>query len=470
LNYKYYLLLLTRFKNQRLRQVILLKKIIGGLKKEDEISAINTKLALILTNKRFIMRKLILATLVIIPIIANSQNNRVIDWEADLNLLKVELPKNHCHLYNLKSEKDFLYGIEQVSKEKNKLSELDIAIKLQQLIASFGDSHTMVGWSIFVDINKILPLNLQWFKDGLFVMNTTEENQSILGSKILKINGKALAVISDSLSTLMTVDNNAVIKKDLPKLIPNIQLLEHFGFIRTDTIDLLLENQKGESFDYTIQPGVMNKQNRRSIVPDSLALCYKNGKSLFADSILNNGEVYYIQYNACASREYPPQGFKGNPEQLPSFSDFKKKVIETINSNDFDKVIFDMRFNGGGNSAPGTELIRELSTINKINKKGTLYVIIGRQTFSSAIINAMDFKNMTQAIFVGEETSGKPNHFGEIKQLELPNSGLKIWYSTKYFKNSDKDLKTITPDHSIDISFKDFMKGHDPVFDWIIKQ
>jgi hypothetical protein len=416
------------------------------------------------------MRKLILLTLVLIPIFVKSQDIKVIDWEADLNLLKVELPKNHFNLYSLKTEKDFTYGIGQLLNEKRNLQDIAIAIKLQQLIASFGDSHTMVGWSKFADNNKILPLNILWFKEGLYVIGSTEENQRILGHKILKINGNPITLVADSLRTLITEDNQASLKKELPKLIIYVQLLEHFGFVKDGSIRLSLEDQKGESFDYAIQPSVMNRQNRRSIVPDSISLCYKNGKSVFTDSILNHGNVYYIQYNACASREFPPQGFKGNPEQLPLFRDFKKKVIGTINSNDFDKIIFDMRFNNGGNSAPGTELIREMSSIKKINQKGKLYVVIGRQTFSSAIINAMDFKNVTQAIFVGEETSGKPNHFGEIKLFELPNSGLKIQYSTKYFKNSETDLKTITPDYTIEESFKDFIKGHDPVYDWIIKQ
>jgi hypothetical protein len=416
------------------------------------------------------MRKLILAVLVIIPIIALSQSAKVIDWDADLNLIKVELPKNHFNLYHLKSEKDFFDGIDQIVQEKNKLLDLDIAIKLQQLIASFGDSHTMVNWAQFADNNKILPLNLMWFKDGLFVISTTEENHSILGTKILKINGQPLAVIADSLNTLMTVDNTAVVKNSLPKLITYVQLLQHFGFIKTDAIDLLLENQTGELLNYAIKPVVVNKQNVRSLIPDSIALCYKTRKSLFTDSILRKDNTYYIQYNKCASREFPPEGFKGNPEQLPSFTDFKKKVIETINGHDFEKVIFDIRFNNGGNSAPGTELIRELSAIKSINQKGKLYVIIGRQTFSSAIINAIDFKNMTPAIFVGEETSGKPNHYGEIKQLKLSNSGLKIYYSTKYFQILTQDLKTITPDQIIETSFKDFKKGTDPVYDWIIKQ
>ncbi len=338
------------------------------------------------------MKKLILSVLVLIPIILNAQNNRVIDWDADLNFLRAELPKNHYNFYSIKSEKDFFDGIDKISQGANRLSDLAIAIKLQQLIATFGDSHTMVGWSQLADNNKILPLNLLWFSDGLYIINTTEENQSILGSKILKINGTPLAIVADSLTTLVTADNNAVVKKELPKLIIYVQLLEHFGFIKTDAIDLLLENQKGELLSYTIKPSVMTKQNRRSFMPDSIALCYKNGRSLFVDTILRKDNTYYIQYNMCASREYPPQGFRGSLEQLPSFNDFKKRVIESINNNDFDKVVFDIRFNSGGNSTPGTDLIRELSTIKKINKKGKLYVIIGRETFSSAILNAMDFK------------------------------------------------------------------------------
>ncbi|MCK9626143.1 MAG: S41 family peptidase [Bacteroidales bacterium] len=416
------------------------------------------------------MKKIILLVLLFIPIIGSSQNNRVIDWYSDLNFLRVELPKNHYNLYSVKSEKDYFAGIEQLSQDVNKISDFSIAIKMQQLIATFGDSHTMVAWSQFADNNKILPLNLLYFQDGLYIINTTEENKSILGSKILKINGTPLAKITDSLKTLVTVDNNAIIKTVLPKLILYVQLLEHFGFIKTDVIDLLLENQNGESLTYSIKPGVMTKQNRRSFMPDSIALCYRNGRSLFIDTILRKDNTYYIQYNMCASRELPPQGFQGNPELLPSFNDFKKKIIETINNNDFDKVVFDIRFNGGGNSAPGTELIREMSTIKKINKKGKLFVIIGRETFSSAIINAMDFKNMTQAIFVGEETSGKPNHFGEIRLFQLPSSGLKIQYSTNYFKNSALDINTITPDHIVDVTFKEFKNGCDPVYDWIIKQ
>ena len=82
----------------------------------------------------------------------------------------------------------------------------------------------------------------------------------------------------------------------------------------------------------------------------------------------------------------------------------------------------------------------------------------------------MDFKRLTNAVFVGEETSGKPNHFGEVRGFQLPTSKLQIGYSTKYFKRTDDDVKTITPDVKREMSFQDFTKGIDPVYEWIKQQ
>lgn len=82
----------------------------------------------------------------------------------------------------------------------------------------------------------------------------------------------------------------------------------------------------------------------------------------------------------------------------------------------------------------------------------------------------MDFKRLTNAVFVGEETAGKPNHFGEVRGFQLPASQLKVRYSTNYFKYTDENTNTIIPDIAIEMSFSDFMKGIDPVYEWVKKQ
>lgn len=112
-----------------------------------------------------------------------------------------------------------------------------------------------------------------------------------------------------------------------------------------------------------------------------------------------------------------------------------------------------------------------IRTIKKspLDNPESLFVIIGRQTFSSALLNTLDLKKSTKATFVGEATGGKPNHYGEVRQLYLPNTGITIGYSTKRFINSLEDVPSMLPDVTIEPSFEAFTNGQDPVLDWILQ-
>ena len=98
-----------------------------------------------------------------------------------------------------------------------------------------------------------------------------------------------------------------------------------------------------------------------------------------------------------------------------------------------DKLIFDMRYNGGGNSSQGTKFVERLAQALKQHPQVAVYVVLGRS-------------------------------------FQLPSSKVLVNYSTKYFKRSEKEIETIEPDMSIEMSFADFKKGVDPVFEWIKAQ
>lgn len=400
-----------------------------------------------------------------------SQNKETIDWDADLSYISKELPKKHYDFFTVKEKDEYLTGIEKVRSNTESLTEFEIAIKLQQIVASFGDSHTKVNFRQFIDKNQILPLHLYWFSDGLYILHTTQENIEILGNKILSVNGTPIKTISDSLSSLITVDNQALIKSSIPKLFPFVQVLEYFGFAERQKFELELEDLAGNTNKHIIKPAVMNRENRKMFKPNSLALCYRNERALFIDYYKMDDRIYYLQYNKCWSKELENQYSNGkNADRLPSFKEFEDKVFKTLNNKPIDKLVFDLRFNGGGNSLQGTEFIDKISIYAEKNPDLRLFVILGRHTFSSAIINAMDFKKLTNVFFVGEETGGKPNHFGEVRNFRLPNSGLRVDYSTKYFKRTDENLKTLTPDIILETTFEDFINGIDPVYEWIKEQ
>lgn len=182
----------------------------------------------------------------------------------------------------------------------------------------------------------------------------------------------------------------------------------------------------------------------------------KNKDKAYWYEYLKDSKVIYFSYNKCSEME------------VKSFKQLSKELMDLINKEDIQKFTIDLRNNGGGNSTILDKFIEEISK-SKLNKEGKLFVIIGRKTFSSAILNAVDLKRNTKATLVGEATSGKPNHYGEVKKFKLPNSKITIRYSTKYFKNYNKEDYSLVPDREIQLSIKDYINNVDPVMDYIIK-
>jgi hypothetical protein len=400
-----------------------------------------------------------------------AQRATPVDWQADLNYLERQLPKNHYDLFALQSQTYFQQGIEKIKASADTLSDLAVAVQLQQLVASMGDSHTKVDFGPFLDKDQVLPLHLYWFSDGLYILHTTPGHEDILGHRILSINQVPIATVVDSLSTLITVDNPAIIKSSVPKMVPLIQLLEYFGFVKNQQVELQLADPFGTPKNHTLEPARLDRKNRKTFQPDSLALCFRNERAMFVADYLPDDRIYYIQYNRCWSKELERKyGKRKKAKQLPSFNDFEQKVFRNLESKPIDEIVFDMRFNGGGNSRQGTQFIEKLAAFLDENPNQKLFVVLGRHTFSSAILNAMDFRRLTDATFVGEATGGKPNHFGEVKRFQLPESKLRVSYSTKYFKRTEDDPDSLHPDVTIETSFEDFRRGIDPVYEWIREQ
>ena len=86
-------------------------------------------------------------------------------------------------------------------------------------------------------------------------------------------------------------------------------------------------------------------------------------------------------------------------------------------------------------------------------------------TSSSAIINTVDFINSAEVVIIGEETGGRPNHYGEVKRFVLPESRLVVSYSTRYFSLLEENPSTITPEILAPISFQDYLMGRDPAME-----
>lgn len=418
-------------------------------------------------------------------IICSSQETKEIDWKSDIEYLKHMLPQKHIDIFFSTDEHIFNEELNAIQANLSELTDLQVAVKIQQVIAKMGDSHTNAGWVKFVNHDKQVGIGAYWFKEGLYITSANQRDSLLLGKKIVGIGGLDIQTIVDSLKTMFVNENEALVKNLVPLHLIYGELLNHFGCVTkaNNCIEFDVSDEKNQVFKYAVRLG-----SRDSILfcnPTSKPLLYGYSDWFFDEYDEKNG-IYFVQYNRCDSKELAIEFSQSQDiiDKKPSIEEFKQRVYKTLSEQPVEKFVFDMRYNGGGSSSQGTKFIEDLSKIKKINQEGKLFVLVGRKTFSSAIINTLDFQLRTTAILVGEETGGKASHFGETRSFQLPSSGLKITYSTKYFyynkKNeikvfrsgkgiyADKDeRKSIVPDKSVELSFENFQNNVDPVLRWI---
>jgi hypothetical protein len=101
-----------------------------------------------------------------------------------------------------------------------------------------------------------------------------------------------------------------------------------------------------------------------------------------------------------------------------------------------DRLVVDLRWNNGGNTYLSMPLLHALIRSRKLNRPGSLFVIIGRGTFSAAQNTATFIERHTQAVFVGEPTGSSPNFVGEDNPTLLPYSKLPVSISDLYWQTS----------------------------------
>ena len=115
-------------------------------------------------------------------------------------------------------------------------------------------------------------------------------------------------------------------------------------------------------------------------------------------------------------------------------------------------------------------LLHHLIRNREISRRGALFVIIGRLTFSAAQNTATAIGRETEPIFVGEPTGSRPNFNGEVIPFELPYSKLRANVGDLFWQTSwPEDHRTwIAPDIYAPPTFEAFRRNDDPAMDAIL--
>ena len=374
--------------------------------------------------------------------------------EEDLDLFTSTLEENHKNLYANISKEEFQAEVEQVRAELPGMSEGQFYYSLRRLLSLVGDAHTSLG---FTDSNyrhlTALPFAVMYFEDGWHLMMLEEQNQQYLGYRLLAIDGTPIDEVYAKAKTIMSYENESWARQQFSNTINFLDALKYLGIVGEDADSITLTIQKGEgSPEETLPLKGMNEEEifaaailqvERRETPATAARGY------YRTLDLGDG-AFFLQYNTCQEAEDLPR------------AEFVELTSDALCAGQYTKVILDLRYNTGGDSRIFEPMIEKLGEL-KEQQGFQVYVLIGRNTFSSAIINSIQAQEALDAVLVGEQTGGSVNGYGELQSFQLKNTPIQVYYSTKYFElipGYDKD--SLYPDQPVAQTYADYVAGVDP--------
>ncbi|MEM7571623.1 MAG: hypothetical protein AAF433_01930 [Bacteroidota bacterium] len=370
-------------------------------------------------------------------------------WQVDLDFFGQTLAQKHKNLFAQLPEAEFERALAELRAVAPELSEAAMLIELEQILARIGDAHTRIEAA---DRRSALPFRVSWLAEGLVLTAIEATQADYLGETLSHINGQPVAAVIDQFRQVITYENESHFKFQFSRQLHYAEYHYFFDWLAPGQ-DVALRFTTGES----VALAPLANDLSRIQLPDPPLFLQKPRVNYWMRPLVESAMVY-LQYNRC--REAP---------DVP-MTDFAAALVQELQANPgIQKVVLDVRRNGGGNSTvfrPLLAVLKELVDSGRL-AHDQIYVFIGRNTFSSAVLNVLELERTLDPVFVGEPTGGKPNHFGELKNFRLPNSGLRVWYSTKYFQLSDDDLDAFYPDQVVELSLADLLAGIDPALEWV---
>ncbi|MEK7725356.1 MAG: hypothetical protein AAB336_13470, partial [Acidobacteriota bacterium] len=391
-------------------------------------------------------------------------------WQADLQFLAAELPKRHKNLFHKLKREDFEKAVTALEKQIPMMTGNQIALEFARIVAMVRDGHTSMIPLVEPSLNfRAFPIKIYLFKEGFFVQSASSEYANVVGGKVLKIGNTTIEKAFEIISPYVPKDNEMGAKNLAPYYLVSPEVLQAIGIVKAgEKVEFTIEKD-GKTFAFepktTISYHEMfdssfrkNWIDARNTSKNPIPLWIKNDNKRFSFEYDETSKVFYVQINQVLNRDEK------------TLEQFFQEAVDAAKATDMEKFVLDLRLNGGGNNGLVPAVVRGIIKLEKIDQRGKLFVIIGRQTFSAAqnLVNALEV--YTKATFVGEPSASYVNMYGDARRFTLPNSKIGVSASTLWWQNmAELDRRQWTAPHvAAELTFADYTNNIDSAMQSIL--
>ncbi|MBL7105656.1 MAG: hypothetical protein ISS18_15120 [Bacteroidales bacterium] len=421
------------------------------------------------------MKNTILPILLFISLFSFSQTTLTEkQWLEDLDFMLSRLDSIHPNLYVNVTKEQLQEKRNALIERIPTLSDNEIIVELLKIVTTIQDGHTRLHGRNLT--KKWYPLRIENFSDGYYITAITEEQSRFIGSKVTSINNLPIEKVFQKIEEITPHDNIYGQEYFAPMFLTMSSILSGLHIINSSEDDLIVNTNDKNDEKLILKPiqfmtgddlqwfwsdyAVPTDSYSNIMLVDSLLPYYlQNYNKPYWYKYINQEKTVYFAFNKCEDNEED------------RFKSFNSELWKTIDSLNAEYLIIDLRNNFGGTNSIIEPLLHEIIKHDEINKKGNLFIITSKKTFSAALHCATWIEFHCNPIFVGEPTGAAPNHYADPDFSFLPNSKLLLMISKYYWQNSWPwdNREYIDPELKVNLSSTDYFNFKDPALDEIFK-
>lgn len=388
-------------------------------------------------------------------------------WQADLDAFLTVLHAEHDAPYFHTPKAEFDRAVAEYRAALRDLDRPGRVAGLARIAALVGDGHTWMpmhrlpfeglppgpGFSS-------LPVRLELFDDGLYIVGTTSRHADYLGARVIAVGGEPIDHAIARAMQLLPQDAINFSREMVAEWLMQLELLQAFG-LAARTVELRLADDRalvleplppGSSYDWirSMDGGPIGQPDWQTAAAQTPLWMEPSDSHL---RIVELDDAIYVQLTEI--RDEPPG----------SLASAMMGAVTRAEALAAPAVVVDLRRCPGGDGTLNSAIVEPLAASAEINQRGRLVVLTGRGTHSAAVMLVSALARDTAAIFVGQATADRPNHHGETNIFVGPNTGLPILYASEYYQTAapGDQRRFQAPDVAVPYTFIDYSTGRDSV-------
>ena len=381
----------------------------------------------------------------------------------DIRELGKSIEQIHPDPFRSVSRQSFESQVSALARRAPTLSEDELLVGAMRIVALLGprNGHTGLfpGDPGHTRELHLFPLRLYSFTDGLYVVDAADP--ALVSDRVVAVAGMPIETALARVEPLVPRDNPSNLRGLAPHFLLTAEVLDGLGIVAAmGPAVFTLERPDGKRVDVPLTAIPASRYiasfpdalygHYPSILPHAPRPLYLSGSGReMWTRTLAGGRAVYFGYNAV---------------QAPTPA-FLRKLTRLVHAPKVRRVIVDVRLNGGGDNTTYGPLTSLLGS-SAVNRRGRLYLLTGRATFSAAANFAAEIDRSTRAIIVGEPTGGGVETYGDTFPVTLPTLGWTVHIAARYHerKKSKNDHRlAVEPDVRIDLTSSQHFAARDPV-------